>query len=54
MNKRIEITAQTKQNLIDAFWSLYTEKRIEDITVKDITHKAGYNRGTVYEYFPSV
>jgi len=54
MNKRFEITAQTKQNLIDAFWSLYTEKRIEDITVKDITHKAGYNRGTFYKYFTSV
>jgi len=54
MNKRKEITLQTKQNLIDAFWTLYCEKRIEKITVKDITNKAGYNRGTFYEYFKDV
>jgi hypothetical protein len=34
MNKRTEITAQTKQNIIDGFWDLYCEKRIEKITVK--------------------
>ena len=51
MNKRTEITSQTKQNLIDAFWTLYCEMRIEKITVKDITNRAGYNRGTFYEYF---
>ncbi len=54
MNKQPEITAQTRKNLIDAFWSLYCEKRIEKITVKEITQKAGYNRGTFYEYFTDV
>jgi AcrR family transcriptional regulator len=54
MKKQTEVTAQTKQNLIDAFWSLYCEKRIEKITVKEITQKAGYNRGTFYEYFLDV
>lgn len=54
MNKQPEVTAQTKQNLIDAFWALYCEKRIEKITVKEITQKAGYNRGTFYEYFIDV
>ncbi|PKM71854.1 MAG: TetR/AcrR family transcriptional regulator [Firmicutes bacterium HGW-Firmicutes-16] len=54
MRKREDITAQTKQNLIEAFWLLYSEKRIEKITVKDITTKAGYNRGTFYEYFTDV
>jgi len=54
MNKQPEVTAQTKQNLIDAFWSLYCEKRIEKITVKEITQKAGYNRGTFYEYFTDI
>ena len=54
MNKQPEVTAQTKQNLIDAFWSLYCENRIEKITVKEITQKAGYNRGTFYEYFIDV
>lgn len=54
MRKREEITTQTKQNIIDAFWALYCEKRIEKITVRDITDKAGYNRGTFYEYFTDV
>lgn len=54
MNKRTEITAQTKQNIMDAFWDLYCEKRIEKITVKEITNKAGYNRGTFYVYFTDV
>jgi len=54
MRKQPQITAQTKQNLIEAFWSLYREQRIEKITVKDITTKAGYNRGTFYEYFTDV
>lgn len=54
MKKRPEITEQTKQNLLDAFWSLYCQNRIEKITVRDITNKAGYNRGTFYEYFKDV
>lgn len=54
MNKQPEVTAQTRQNLIDAFWSLYCQKRIEKITVKEITQKAGYNRGTFYEYFTDI
>lgn len=54
MNKRTEITVQTKQNFMEAFWDLYCEKRIEKITVKEIANKAGYNRGTFYEYFIDV
>ena len=49
-----EISAQTRQNLMDAFWALYCEKRMEQITVREITAKAGYNRGTFYEYFMDV
>lgn len=54
MKKHAEITMQTKKNLIDAFWQIYRTERIEKITVKDITTKAGYNRGTFYEYFKDV
>lgn len=54
MKKQLEVTAQTRQNLIDAFWSIYCEKRIEKISVKEITLRAGYNRGTFYEYFTDV
>jgi hypothetical protein len=54
MHKQAEITEQTRQNLIETFWSIYTTKRIDKITVKEITNKAGYNRGTFYEYFQDV
>lgn len=54
MKKKPEITAQTKQNLIDAFWEIYCTKRIEKITIKEITTRAGYNRSTFYEYFSDV
>lgn len=49
--KNSKASAQTKQNLIDAFWSLYSVMRIEKTTVKEICSKAGYNRSTFYEYF---
>jgi AcrR family transcriptional regulator len=54
MNKQPAHTARTRQNLIEAFWSLYCAKRIEKITVKEVCLKAGYNRGTFYEYFSDV
>lgn len=49
-----ESTAVTRQNIMDAFWVLYCERRIEKITVREIMAKAGYNRGTFYEYFLDV
>lgn len=54
MKKQPELTAQTRQNLIDAFWSLYCVKKIERITVKEITEKGGYHRSTFYEYFVDI
>jgi AcrR family transcriptional regulator len=39
---------------MEAFWQIYCNKRIEKITVKEITAKAGYNRTTFYEYFTGV
>ena len=54
MKKQPELTAQTRENLTQAFWSLYRQQRIERITVKDITAKAGYNRSTFYEYFVDI
>ena len=54
MRKQPEVTIQTRQNLADAFWQIYCEKRIEKITVKDITTRAGYNRSTFYEYYTDV
>lgn len=46
--------AQTKQNLREAFFSIYKEKRIDKISIKEITDKGGYNRGTFYLYYKDV
>ena len=55
MNKKQpEITMMTKQIIKDSFWELYKEQKIENITVKDITQKAGFNRSTFYAYFTDV
>lgn len=54
MAKYKEVSAKTRQNIMDAFWQIYCKKRIEKITVREITTKAGYNRGTFYEYFADV
>ncbi len=54
MKRQPAITEQTRSNLLEAFWSLYAEKRIDQITVKEIAARAGYNRGTFYEYFSDV
>jgi AcrR family transcriptional regulator len=54
MKKKPEITAQTRENLIQAFWGLYRQKKIEHITIKNITTRAGYNRSTFYEYFVDI
>ncbi len=54
MKRQPQITAQTKNNLRTAFWTLYTEKPIEKISIKEITDLAGYNRGTFYLYYRDV
>ena len=54
MAKHIEQTQQTKEKLVNAFWELYCENKIEKITIKAITDKAGYYRSTFYEYFSDV
>ncbi len=51
MNLRAEKTQQTKADLKEAFWLLYTEKPIEKITVGEVCARAGYNRGTFYLHF---
>jgi AcrR family transcriptional regulator len=54
MKKNPEATALTRENLIEAFWSLYCQKKIEHISIKEITDKAGYHRSTFYEYFVDI
>ncbi|URZ07865.1 TetR/AcrR family transcriptional regulator [Clostridium felsineum] len=45
---------QTLTNLVNSFVSIYEKKDINKITIKEITDKAGYNRGTFYMYFKDV
>ncbi len=54
MEKLSAKTAQTKADLVNAFWQLYKEKPINKITVKDVTDTAGYYRSTLYYYFEDV
>ncbi len=54
MNKRPAITEQTRKKLVDAFWSLYMEKPVSRISVREITDCAGYNRATFYHYYTDV
>ena len=54
MKKHPEITAQTRENLIEAFWMIYAQKKIDHITIQEITEKAGYHRSTFYEYFVDI
>lgn len=54
MKKRAEQTQLTKEKLTNAFWQLYEEKPYDQITVREITELAGYNRSTFYTYFKDV
>jgi|SRR5690625_2375703 len=47
-------TEVTRSNLMEAFWEVYKEKPLAKITVREITDRAGYNRGTFYAYFADV
>ena len=46
--------AETKKNLTDALLRIYTQKRISQVTVKEICSVAGYNRSTFYNHFDDV
>ena len=52
MNKQPEQTAQTRRNLIDAYFALVGKG--EAASVGAITERAGYNRCTFYRYFKDV
>lgn len=51
MNKQPDKTSQTKEDIREAFWQLYTVKPLSAITVRDICTQAGYSRGTFYRYY---
>ena len=54
MRGQNKIAKLTRQNIIDAFWDIYSKKKIENITVKEVMDRAGYNRSTFYLYFEDI
>ncbi len=44
----------TKQNIIEAFWKLYSEGGISNVSVTKLCKIAGYNRSTFYAYFQDI
>lgn len=54
MKRNPAVTEATKAAIRDAFWTLYQQKSIEQITVKEISDLAGYNRSTFYQYYKDV
>ena len=40
-----------KDHLREAFWILYTDHEVRNVTVKGVCEKAGYNRATFYHYY---
>ena len=47
-------SAETKKNLTEALLRIYAQKRISQVTVKEICSVAGYNRSTFYNHFDDV
>lgn len=49
-----EMAAATRAALVDAFWTLYSEKKIEEISIKEITALAHCHRATFYRHFTDI
>ncbi|MCD8390233.1 MAG: TetR/AcrR family transcriptional regulator, partial [Firmicutes bacterium] len=54
MKKQPEVTDLTRESLVTAFFQLAEIKNINQITIREITNRAGYNRTTFYRYFEDV
>ena len=54
MKKQPEITDATKKTLVNAFWSMYQQKPVDKISVKEIVQIANVHRSTFYRYFTDI
>lgn len=52
--KESQRVMETKEKIRDAFFELYGSKKIEKISIKDITEKAQLNRSTFYMYYRDI
>ncbi len=54
MKNRSETKDLTREAFVTAFFQLAEIKNINQITIREITNRAGYNRTTFYRYFEDV
>lgn len=54
MSRESEKTAATKEKIKEAFLELYKKKRIEKISIQELTDLAGMNRGTFYAHYMDI
>lgn len=54
MNQDSQKVFETKERMRDAFFELYATKKIERISIKEITDRAKLNRGTFYVYYKDI
>ena len=54
MNQESQRVIETKERIRNAFFELYEEKKIDRISIKEITDKAQLNRGTFYVYYKDI
>lgn len=52
--KETHRAAETRERFKKAFFTLYAERKIETITIKEVADLAGFNRGTFYLYYKSI
>jgi AcrR family transcriptional regulator len=54
MNQESQRVTETKERIRNAFFDLYGEKKIDRISIKEITDRAQLNRGTFYVYYKDI
>ena len=54
MDGESQRVTETKDRIRNAFFELYGEKKIDRISIKEITDKAQLNRGTFYVYYKDI
>lgn len=54
MSKESQKVTETKERIKDSFFQIYATKKIEHITIKEISEAAHINRATFYLYFRDI
>lgn len=54
MGQESQKVQETKDRIRNAFFEIYSSKKIEKISIKEITEKAQLNRGTFYVYYKDI